>query len=77
MELVNKLVVVLNAVGVDTLSEVKPYISETLTAVKADVTEAKELLKEKAFLAFEHSYKGTLPAIHCRAILKYYGRCQY
>ena len=49
VELVNKLVVVLNAVGVDTLSEVKPYISETLTAVKADVSEAKELLKEKSY----------------------------
>ena len=47
VEAVRNGIVLLNSVGVDNLSEVKPYAKEFLSAVKADVKEAIELAKDK------------------------------
>ena len=47
VEVVRNGVVIANSLGVEKLSEVKPYIKDTLSAVKADVKEAVELIKNK------------------------------
>ena len=47
VEVVRNCVVIANSLGVEKLSEVKPYIKDTLSAVKADVKEAVELIKNK------------------------------
>ena len=51
VEVVNKGVVVINSLEVTMLSEVKPYLSDLLNAVKADVKDSIELLKDRAFKA--------------------------
>ena len=62
VDLVNNGVVTLNTLGVEKLSEVKPYLRETLADVKADVKEAISLLKNKEYKASVKALVETLVA---------------
>ena len=62
VNLVNNGVVTLNTLGVEKLSEVKPYLRETLADVKADVKEAISLLKNKEYKASVKALVETLVA---------------
>ena len=49
VDLVADLVVVLNELGVEKLSQVKPYVTDTVALVKEDVQEAKDFMNNKDY----------------------------
>ena len=49
VELVADLVVVLNELGIEKLSQVKPYVTETVALVKEDVQQAKDFMNNKDY----------------------------